>query len=70
MVNLEIIEAQAMQLPQNQRATLAAHLLSSLPGILHDDDDGIAEAMRRDAELDLDPSSGMTLEQFRSALGR
>lgn len=70
MVNLEILEAQAMQLPEDQRAVLAAHLLSSLPGILDDDDDGIAEAMRRDAELDRDPSTGMTLEQFRSALGR
>ena len=70
MVTLEILEAQAMQLPEDQRATLAAHLLGSLPGILHEDDGGIAEAMRRDAELDRDPSSGMTLEQFRNALGR
>ena len=70
MVTLEILEAQAMQLPDDQRAALAAHLLSSLPGILQDDDGGVAEAMRRDAELDRDPSTGMTLEQFRSAFGR
>jgi hypothetical protein len=59
-----------MQLPEDQRATLAAHLLGSLPGILHEDDGGIAEAIRRDAELDRDPSTGMTLEQFSKALGR
>jgi len=70
MVTLEILEAQAMQLLDDQRATLAAHLLGSLPGILHEDDGGIAEAMRRDAELDRDPSKGMTLEQFRNALSR
>jgi hypothetical protein len=70
MVTLEILEAQAMQLPEDQRATLAAFLLGSLPGILNEDDGGIAEAMRRDAELDRDPSTGMTLEEFRKALGR
>lgn len=70
MVTLETLEAQAMQLPEDQRAVLAAHLLRSLPGILTDEDEGIAEAMRRDAELDRDPSAGMTLEEFRNALGR
>jgi hypothetical protein len=70
MVSYETIEAQAMLLPQDQRAALAAHLLGSLPGILHDDDEGIAEAMRRDEELDGNPAAGMTLDQFRSALGR
>jgi hypothetical protein len=70
MMSLELLEFQVMQLPDAQRATLAAHLLSSLPGILHEEDDGIEEAMRRDAELDRDPTAAMTLEEFRSALGR
>lgn len=70
MVNIAELEEQAMQLPQDQRAALAAHLLSSLPAILHDDDEGIAEAMRRDAELDRDPSSGLTLQEFRQTLGK
>ena len=59
-----------MQLPESDRAILAARLLGSLPVVLSDDDLGIAEAMRRDAEMDLDPSAGMTVEQLRASLGR
>lgn len=70
MVTLTELEEQALALPEDQRAVLAAHLLDSLPAILHDEDAGISEATRRDAELDRDPSAGMTLEAFRSALGR
>ena len=70
MATLEILQAQAMQLPDDPRGVHAAHLLSSLPGILHDDDAGIVEAMRRDEPMDLDPSAGMTLEEFRSAFDR
>jgi hypothetical protein len=70
MMSHEMLELEIMQLPDAQRAALAAHLLRSLPGVLHEEDDGIAEAMRRDAELDRDPSAGMSLEEFRSALGR
>lgn len=70
MVTFTELEEQALRLPDGQRAVLAAHLLDSLPAILHDDDGGIAEAVRRDAELDHDPSSGMTLEEFKSAFNR
>ena len=38
--------------------------------MLHDDDEGLAEALRRDAELDHDPSAGMTMDEFRKAFGR
>ncbi len=69
-MTLESLELEAMRLPDSQRAAFAAYLLRSLPGVLHVEDDGIAEAMRRDAELDRDPSAGMTLEEFRSAIGR
>jgi len=70
MVTLTEIEEQALLLPDDQRAALAAHLLDSLPAILHDEDAGIAEAARRDEELDRDPSAEMTLEEFKSAFGR
>lgn len=64
------IEAQAMELTNSQRAKLAASLLDSLPALLHDDDEGLADACRRDAEMDNDPSIGLTTEQLRASLGR
>ena len=45
------LEKHALDLPENQRAVLATHLLGSLPSVLHDEDEGVAEALRRDAEL-------------------
>ena len=58
------VEKLALDLPVNQRAVLAAHLLGSLPPVLHDEDEGIAEALRRDAEFDANPEMGITLEQL------
>jgi hypothetical protein len=40
----------ALRLPESDRAKLAADLLDSLPGILTEDDDGLAEARRRSEE--------------------
>jgi hypothetical protein len=48
------------------RATLAANLLESLPGILSDEDEGVAEALRRDAEMVADPNQAISLEQLDS----
>jgi Putative addiction module component len=70
MATLIELEEQVLQLPEDQRAFLAAQLLESLPAMLHDDDAGVAEAMRRDAELDRDPSSGMSLDEFKKSFGR
>jgi len=56
------VEKLALDLPETERAVLAAHLLGSLPSVLHDEDEGIAEALRRDAEFEANPSLGMTLE--------
>ena len=64
------VEEQALRLPEDQRATLAAHLLDSLPAILHDEDAGVSEGLRRDAELDSNPSAGMTLDEFKAAFSR
>jgi len=55
------VEKLALGLPESQRALLAAHLLGSLPSVLHDEDGGIAEALRRDEELDANPSTGISL---------
>ena len=58
------VEKLALDLPENQRAILAAHLLGSLPSVLHDEDEGIAEALRRDEELDANPSTGISLQEL------
>lgn len=70
MAVLAEIEARAMELSDSQRAKLAASLLQSLPGVLYDDDEGLAEAVRRDAEMDDDSSIGITTQQLRESLGR
>ena len=63
MSTITEVEKLALDLPETDRALLAAHLLDSLPAVLHDEDGGIAEALRRDAEIDDDPKLGMSLEQ-------
>lgn len=70
MATITEVEKLALDLPENQRAVLAAHLLGSLPSVLHDEDEGIAEALRRDAELDANPSVGISLEQLDQQIGR
>jgi len=64
MITVAEVEKLAFDLPDAQRAVLAAHLLRSLPSVLHDEDEGIAEALRRDAECDANPEMGLTLEQL------
>ncbi|MGA2660920.1 MAG: addiction module protein [Verrucomicrobiota bacterium] len=57
-----------MKLPESGRASLASRLLDSLPAVLSDGDEGIAEALRRDAEMDQAPGAGLTLEELRRAV--
>lgn len=62
------IEKLALDLTEKERATLAANLLNSLPGVLSDDDEGAAEAMRRDAEIEADPAQSISLAEFDSLI--
>ena len=64
MATINEIEKLALDLPETDRAALAARLLGSLSPVLYDEDDGMAEALRRDAELDANPASGMTLAEL------
>jgi hypothetical protein len=64
------VEKLALDLPENQRAVLVAHLLRSLPPVLHDEDEGIAEALRRDAELDADASLAIPLKELDQRIER
>ena len=68
MTRLQELEQQAGDLPEAERAALVARLLATLPPVLADADGGVAEARRRDAELDANPSTGLTDKQFRAAI--
>jgi hypothetical protein len=64
MATMSELEKLGFDLLDSDRALLAAHLLRSLPSVLHDEDEGIAEALRRDAALDANPDLGITLDQL------
>ncbi len=64
------VEKLALDLPEQERATLAANLLDSLKGVLADRDEGVAEALRRDAELDGNPATVLSLTQLDSEIQR
>jgi len=60
------VEKLALGLPEKDRATLAANLLESLPGVLSDEDEGVDEALKRDAEMEADPNQAISLAQLDS----
>jgi putative addiction module component (TIGR02574 family) len=70
MATIAEIEKLALDLPENDRAILAAHLLGSLQSILDDEDEGIAEALRRDADFEANPSVGISLEELDQQIKR
>lgn len=65
LMSIEEIRASALELPQDQRALLAASLLASLPAFLDDVDEGIAEAQRRSKEVDEEPSCGCSWQEIK-----
>jgi hypothetical protein len=68
MATIVEVKKLALDLPEKERAILAANLLESLPGILWDEDQGIAEALRRDAQLDANPEQAVSLAQLDSQI--
>lgn len=62
--DVEEVEQLALGLSEEAREQLAASLLDSLPGIFSREDDGIAEALRRDAELDAHPERAIASEEL------
>ncbi len=64
MATIVEVEKLALDLPEQQRASLAASLLESLPAILSDEDEGIAEALRRDAEIEAGSDQSISLAQL------
>lgn len=59
-----------MKLPNKQRAQLVANLLASLPSVLTDQDDGVAEALRRDAELEDGSQQAISLKDLDAAISK
>jgi len=64
MATMTEVQKLALGLPEAQRAALATHLLGSLPAVLHDEDEGMGEALRRDADLTANPDSALSLDQL------
>jgi hypothetical protein len=62
--DLETVEHLALGLSEEARERLVASLLDSLPSILSDQDDGVVEALRRDAELDAHPERAIASEEL------
>lgn len=63
------VEELALSLPVSDRGKLAEKLIRSLPSPgWDDDDDGIEEALRRDKEMDENPESVLTHEEFKAGL--
>lgn len=70
MTRIEALKTEAMGLTDSDRATLASELLYSLPATLSDEDEGISEALKRDAEISADPSMGITWDELKKGIGR
>lgn len=68
MATIFEVEKLALDLSEPERAKLAANLLDSLPGVLSDEDEGVAEALKRDVEIDADPNQAITLTQLDSKI--
>ncbi len=69
-MNVAEIQAGAMTLPEDERASLVADLLATLPAVMSDVDDGSEEAKRRIDEMKSDPSSRCSWSQIKASLGR
>lgn len=70
MTRVQALTKEALSLPDADRAALVADLLETLPAVLSDEDGGVAEALRRDSELEADPSVGIGWPELKKKLGR
>ena len=62
-------EELALSLSESDRAKLAEKIIASLPSpFVEEDDNWVEEALRRDREMDENPESVMTHEEFFTSL--
>jgi hypothetical protein len=66
MATIVEVKKLALNLPEKERADHAANLLESLRVVSWNEDEGIAEALRRDAEIDTNPEQAISLAQLDS----
>lgn len=70
MTLVQEIRAQVGKLTDREKAALVVDLLESLPAVLDDEDEGLAEAQRRDEELDRNPDLAISWDQLRRGIRR
>ena len=58
------VEEQALSLSVKERGELITKLLRSLPDFPSDEDEGVAEALRRREELRKNPETAISLEEL------
>jgi len=77
-MSVDQIAAEALRLSEKERAGLASRLLRSLPPVAFDDDEGVAEALRRlreetedhpQAHWQIAPEQGQFLHVLARAIG-
>lgn len=65
----DIIQA-ALELDRSERATVALSMLDSLPDDAMDPDEILAEALRRDAEIESGQVKELSYEEFLAGIQR
>jgi hypothetical protein len=70
MTRLQALTTEALTLTDADRAALASELLQTLPAVLSDPDEGVAEANRRDTDLTASPATGIDWPTLKKNLGR
>jgi hypothetical protein len=70
MTRLQALTTEALTLTDAERAALASELLHTLPAVLSDTDEGVAEATRRDTDLSANPAKGVDWPTLKKNLGR
>jgi len=70
MTRLQQLEQDAKSLTEAERAQFAASLLATLPAVLADEDEGVAKALRREAEMEASGDQGTSWDELKQGLGR
>lgn len=68
VTRLQQLKKEVLALSDSERAALVAQLLASLPGVLAEEDGGVAEALRREAEMNAIPSVAISVNELKRRL--